>query len=117
MAITIETYADEVKFAQYAQPRMELLSIIDDSVYPNSKLLLKKFAAFNARLAPGGDLEAYKEHDDGITAKVHPYTDMIVQYLGGAMAIIEGIEAEAPGTFPGVAAYVAAERAQAEQSE
>ena len=42
---------------------------------------------------------------------------MIVQYLGGAMAIIEGIEAEAPGTFPGVAAYVAAEKAQAESEQ
>ena len=70
MAITIETYADEVKFAMYAQPRMRLLSIIDTGVYPNTKLLLKEFSAFNARLAPGGDLEAYKAHDDEITAKV-----------------------------------------------
>lgn len=117
MAITIETYADEVKSATYAQPRMRLLSIIDTGVYPNTRQLLKEFAEFNARLAPGGDLAAYKEHDDEITAKVRPYTDMIVQYLGGAMAIIEGIEAEAPGTFPGVAAYVAAEQAQQESEQ
>ena len=114
MAITIETYADEVKFAQYAQPRMRLLSIIDTGVYPNIKLLLKEFAEFNARLAPGGDLEEFKPHDDEIAAKVRPATGYIVQYLSAAAQIFEGIEAEAPGTFPGVAAYVAAEKAQQE---
>lgn len=115
MAIIINTYIDEVKFAQYAQPRMALLSIIDNGVYPNIKKLLREFAAFNARLAPGGDLEAYKAHDDEITAKVRPASGYIVQYLSAVAGIFETIEAGAPGTLPGVAAYVAAEKAKAEQ--
>jgi len=109
MAITIETYEDEVEFAQYAQPRMELLSIIDTGVYPNTKKLLTAFSAFNARLSPGGDLAKFKDHDDLITINVRPYTDMIVQHLGAVMQIIEGIELAAPGTFPAAAKIVEVE--------
>lgn len=117
MAITIETFEDEVGLVQYATPRMELLSIIDTGVYPNAKLLLKKYAEFNKRLEPDGDLAAYKEHDDRVTAQIRPYTPTIVQNLSVVIQIFEGIAAVAPLALPHVAATVAAEKAQQESEQ
>ncbi len=117
MAITIETFEDEVGLVQYATPRMELLSIIDTGVYPNAKLLLKKYAEFNKRLEPDGDLAAYKEHDDRMTAQIRPYTPTIVQNLSVVIQIFEGIAAVAPLALPHVAATVAAEKAQQESEQ
>lgn len=117
MAITIETFEDEVGLVRYATPRMELLSIIDTGVYPNAKLLLKKYAEFNARLEPGGDLAEYKEHDAKVTAQIRPYTGQIVQYLAATIQIFEGIAAVAPLALPYVAATVAAEKAREESEQ
>lgn len=114
MTITIESFEDEVNLVRYATPRMELLSIIDTGVYPNAKLLLAKFAEFNARLAPGGDLTEYKEHDDKVTAQIRPYTGQIVQYLAAVIQIFEGIATAAPLALPYIAAAVAEEKATTE---
>ena len=114
MTITIELFEDEVNLVRYATPRMELLSIIDTGVYPNAKLLLRKYAEFNARLEPGGDLAPYKEHDTKVTAQIRLYTPTIVQNLAEVIGIFEGIAVVAPLALPYVAATVAAEKAQQE---
>lgn len=117
MAITIESFEDEVGMVQYATPRIELLSIIDTGVYPNAKSLLKKFAEFNARLEPDGDLAKYKEHDAKVTAQIRPATGQIVQYLSATIQIFEAIAAVAPLALPYVAATVAAEKAKEESEQ
>lgn len=117
MTITIETFEDEVNLVRYATPRQELLSIIDTGVYPNVKKLLENFAAFNARLEPGGDLEAYKAHDEKVSAPIRPHTPTIVQCLTVAMQIFEGIAEAQPAALPGVAAALAAEKARVESEQ
>lgn len=99
--IIINNFENELQFTEYHKRRGELRDSLRYGVYPNLKKALAIYAAFVADYAPGGalyDPELWAYYEQTI-APIAAYQDQMMAAATGIVAIMEGVEQAAPGTF------------------
>lgn len=96
---TIETVQDERNFLAYVDARKALQSIVGQGIYPNCLAGLRAYAAFAARLAPGGDLAAFGAYHAAVSADVAQTVADLLGHILDVVTICQQIESATPGTF------------------
>ena len=96
---TIETIEDKNLFMAYRTARDEPRSIMAYGVYPNAVSALAAYDALLVRLQPGGDLVAFGEFHQDVTAAVGPYIAPMYTAMKTIVATMQAIEKAAPNTF------------------
>lgn len=99
--IIINNFENELQFTEYHKRRGELRDSLRYGVYPNLVKALRLYNGFVADYAPGGalyDAEIWAYYQ----AQIEPiaaYQNQMMEAATGIVAIMEGVEQAAPGTF------------------
>lgn len=97
MAITIDTAADETKFAAYMAARDATRQAMANAAIPGLRLALQKYAEL-AALVAASDVEMQKYHTT-VSAPVADHIATLIQASQLLISTVEAIEVAAPGTF------------------
>ena len=99
--IIINNLTNELQFTEYHRRRGLLRDAMRYGVYPNLVMALSLYNAFVADYGPGGalyDPELWAYYQTNI-APIAEYQEQMMQAATGIVAIMEGVELAAPGTF------------------
>jgi len=95
--IEITDFTDEQALRTYVMARDMPRATMAYGVYPNCVKALAEYDALMARFQT--DLADFTEYHADVVKAVAPYIDQLQQAMGTIVAIMQAIEAAAPGTF------------------